>query len=195
MSDTTRVPLVIVSGFPRTGTSMMMQMLEAGGLPALVDELRPSDESNPNGYYEYMPVKSLSSNIHCLEEAEGHCVKIIAPLLRHLPLDGRYKIILMHRDLDEVVTSHQLMMDRLYPTLTSADHETLRTTFPRLIKMIDDWLSKQSSFEVLSIDYADAIADPLKVAEQVNAFLEAKLNTKEMAAAVECALYRSRKDA
>jgi hypothetical protein len=195
MSESTHAPLVVVSGFPRSGTSMMMQMLEAGGLPALMDELRSTDESNPKGYYEYMPVKALSADTHCLNEAEGKCVKIIAPLLRHLPLEGHYKIILMQRDLDEVVRSHQLMMDRLHPTLTSVDHETLRSAFPSLIKIIDDWLSDKAGFEVLPVEYADAIADPLQVAEQVNAFLDGKLDVKEMASAVECALYRARKDA
>ncbi len=193
MSASTREPLVIVSGFPRTGTSMMMQMLEAGGLPALVDELRPSDESNPKGYYEYMPVKSVSSDTRCLEEAAGKCVKIISPLLRHLPIEGRYKIIIMRRDLDEVVQSHQRMMDRLHPTLTSSDHETLRSAFPSLIKIVDNWLGEQPSFEVLSVEYADAIEDPLKVAKRVNTFLDEKLNAKEMASAVESTLYRSRK--
>jgi hypothetical protein len=195
MSDAVQVSLVLVSGFPRTGTSMMMQMLEAGGLPALVDDSRPRDESNPKGYYEYKPVKALSSDIKWLKDAEGKCVKVISPLLRHLPVAGSYKVILMRRDLDEVVQSQQQMMDRLSPTLTSADHETLRSTFPRLIKMIDDWLAKQSSFEVLYIDYADAVANPLQIAEQVNTFLDDKLDAKAMASVVDGSLYRSRLDA
>ncbi len=173
---------------------MMMQMLEAGGLPPLMDDSRPSDESNPKGYYEYKPVRALSSDSKWLTEAEGRCVKIISPLLRHLPIEGPYKVILMYRDLDEVVQSQQRMMERISPTLTSSDHETLRSTFPRLMEMIGTWLKKQASFEVLSVNYADAIADPQEVATRVNEFLGGTLDSKAMASAVDPELYRSRKE-
>lgn len=194
MSDSPREPFVFVSGFPRSGTAMMMQMLEAGGLPALVDGSRPGDESNPKGYYEYKPVKATSSNAKWLDDAEGKCTKVIAPLLRHLPLTERYKVILMHRDLDEVVLSQRRMMERLSPTLTAADHETLRSTFPRLMKMIGDWLKTQECFEVLPVSYGDVLADPQGLAQKISTFVGGGLDAGAMAAAVDPSLYKSRKD-
>jgi hypothetical protein len=101
--------VTIVSGLPRSGTSLMMQMLAAGGIPALTDNLRPADESNPRGYFEFEPVKRLRSDRSWLDQARGHAVKIIHVLVRELPADGRfhYRLVLMKRPIEEILAPRQ----------------------------------------------------------------------------------------
>src|ERR1700730_12387191 len=100
-------PIVVVSGTPRSGTSMAMKMLDAGGMPTLTDGIRAADESNPKGYYEFERVKELDKNgdIAWLSDARGNAVKIISFLLTFLPESFDYQVIFMDRDLDEVLAS------------------------------------------------------------------------------------------
>ena len=102
--------VVVVSGLPRSGTSLMMQMLEAGGVPILTDGERACDADNPKGYYEYEPVKALQNgDSDWLDKAEGKAVKVISFLLRHLPQKHRYRVVFMNRNLDEVLASQEKM--------------------------------------------------------------------------------------
>ena len=89
--------VTIVSGLPRSGTSMMMKMLEAGGIELLIDRVRVADADNPKGYYEFERVKQIETDQAWLPEAQGKAVKMISALLRHLPADCRYRIIFMER--------------------------------------------------------------------------------------------------
>src|SRR5215207_9218271 len=85
--------VVIVSGLPRSGTSMMMRMLAEGGLPVLTDELRGADDDNPQGYLELEVVRQLKEgNVRWLENAQGKAVKVISSLLDYLPREYPYKI-------------------------------------------------------------------------------------------------------
>lgn len=104
--------VVIVSGLPRSGTSMMMSMLKAGGMELLVDSQRKADDDNPKGYYELEKVKNLRHDNSWLNEASHKAVKVISILLYQLPEDIRYKIIFIKRNLDEVLASQQLMLER-----------------------------------------------------------------------------------
>ena len=79
-------PVIVVSGPPRSGTSLLMQMLEAGGVEPLRDDTRPADAGNPRGYYEFEAVKRLRHDHEWLQGAEGKLVKIVTPLLSMLPL-------------------------------------------------------------------------------------------------------------
>src|SRR5215813_2579369 len=104
-------PIIVVSGLPRSGTSMMMKMLAAGGLPVLVDAIRAADDDNPNGYFEFEPVKQLADGQNeWLTEAGGKVVKIISALLEYLPKSYHYKIIFMERELKEILASQQKML-------------------------------------------------------------------------------------
>jgi hypothetical protein len=188
----THEPLVtVVSGLPRSGTSMMMRMLEAGGLPVVVDRDREPDPDNPNGYYEYQPVKTLDSDASWMSEALGSAVKIIYVLLYHLPLDYRYRVIFMRRDVSEVVRSQEAMMRRLGTTPAADDGIDVAQIFKAQLQRLDAWLTNQPNIDVLNIDYREVIDEPQRAAERVAAFLGG-LDVEAMARVVNPQLYRQR---
>lgn len=182
----------VVSGLPRSGTSMMMQMLHAGGLPVLADQLRVADESNPRGYFEYEPVKRLRTDRSWLPQARGHAVKIIHLLLRDLLLDGsmRYRIVFMQRPLDEVLASQQAMLQR--EGKATADPAVLRRAFESQLAQLHGWLAAQPDVQVLHVDHHRVMAEPLAVADTLCAFLGLDLDRAAMASAVDPSLHRQR---
>jgi hypothetical protein len=184
--------ITVVSGLPRSGTSLMMQMLAAGGLPPLMDNLRPPDESNPRGYFEFEPVKRLRSDRSWLDQARGHAIKIIHVLVRELPTDGRfqYRVILMKRPTEEILASQRTMLER--QGKAGADEATLATIFRTHLAQLETWIAEQPAFSFLPVDYHRVLKEPLEVASEVNAFLQGNLNLEAMAAAVDPALYRHR---
>src|SRR5262245_7239801 len=121
--------IVIVSGLPRSGTSLMMQMLHAGGMPLLIDDQRPADADNPNGYWEYEPVKHLQQDNTWVAQAEGKAVKVVSALLQYLPRHHTYKIVFMHRPLAEVLASQTVMLQRRGEQAGTANDQTLTTVF------------------------------------------------------------------
>jgi hypothetical protein len=170
----------------------MMQMLAAGGLPPLTDNLRPADQSNPRGYFEFEPVKRLRSDRSWLDQARGHAVKIIYVLVRELPTDGRfqYRVILMKRSTEEILASQRAMLKR--QGKASADEATLATIFPTYLAQLETWLAEQPAFSFLAVDYHRVLKEPLEAAREVNAFLQGDLDLGAMAAAVDPTLYRHR---
>src|SRR5262245_6505245 len=118
-------PVAVVSGLPRSGTSMMMKMLEAGGLTPYTDGERSADIDNPEGYYEFERVKDLERDPDksWVRGARGKALKVISFLLRHLPGENRYRIVYMRRHLDEVLKSQDKMLDRLGNPAPGADLE------------------------------------------------------------------------
>ncbi len=186
-------PVVIVSGLPRSGTSMMMKMLESGGLPIVSDDLRPADESNPQGYYELERVKELDKggDTSWLRAARGSVVKIIAYLLRYLPQDLNYKVVFMQRDLAEVLASQsKMLVSRGEPSDT--EDERMRRLYVGHLAQSSRLLSDRPCFESIEIQYRDALADPEEAARRVADFLRKELNISDMAAAVNPDLYRNR---
>lgn len=182
----------VVSGLPRSGTSLMMQMLHAGGLPALADQQRVADESNPRGYFEYEPVKRLRSDRTWLPQARGHAVKIIHLLLRELLLDGsmRYRIVFMERPLGEVLASQQAMLQR--EGKAGADPAVLQRAFESQLAQLHGWLALQPDVRVLRMDYHRVVQEPMLTADALCSFLELELDRAAMAAAVDPALHRQR---
>ncbi len=185
-------PITIVSGLPRSGTSLIMQMLVAGGLPPLIDDLRTADENNPRGYFEFDPVKRLRSDQSWLESAQGHAVKIIHLLLRELPTDGSfsYRVLLMHRSLDEVVASQRAMLTRAGKP--SADTATLKRVFQSQLAETEGLLARTPCFTHLVVEHQRLMREPSVVAEEINRFLGGHLDAEKMAAAVDLKLYRER---
>src|ERR1700741_4498489 len=124
-------PIVVVSGLPRSGTSMMMRMLEAGGLPIVSDGERAADIDNPKGYFELERIKNLEheTDKSYLSAARGKAVKVISFLIKELPDENDYRVVFMRRDLDEVLTSQQKMIDRLESADTEADAAAMREAF------------------------------------------------------------------
>jgi hypothetical protein len=184
--------ITVVSGLPRSGTSLMMQMLHAGGLPALTDGLRAADENNQRGYLEYEPVKRLRSDRSWLPQARGHVVKIIHLLLRELRLDGtlQYRIVFMQRPVEEVIASQHSMLQR--EGKAGADPAVLRKAFEGQLAQLQAWLANQPELAVLAVPYHRVIGQPQAVAEELAGFLGLPLNTAAMVQAVEPALHRQR---
>lgn len=188
--------ITIVSGIPRSGTSMMMQMLKAGGLDPLADHLRKADDDNPQGYFELEKVKRLRQDKSWISEAEGKVVKVITQLLPDLPADRKYKVILMNRDLDEVLASQSEMLKRRGESGAIAQVDDLKISFEKHIEQMRTWLKQCRHFEVLEIHYADTVKDPRPQAEAIARFLGVPLDIDAMARSVNRKLYRQvKKDA
>jgi hypothetical protein len=182
----------IVSGLPRSGTSMMMQMLAAGGLPILTDGHRSADANNPRGYYEYELVKSLPKDASWLPQARGKAVKVVSALLAHLPDGFEYRVIFMRRPMPEVLASQGAMLDRLGHTGQRGDDVRLAELFTRHLEEVDTLLRDRSGIARLDVDYLAVIDTPLAIARAVSAFLGGTLDPARMAAAVEPDLHRHR---
>ncbi len=188
--------ITVVSGLPRSGTSMMMKMLDCGGMPVLTDNLRKPDRDNPKGYYEFERVKELQQDNSWLETARGKAVKIVSPILQHLRLDKnlRYKIIFMLRDIEEILASQRKMADRLVQGLDSIKDNILRQNYSRHLEEIQAWLEKKEGIEVMYVNYRDALTDPFSTAADICRFLDIRLDTRRMAHAADTSLYRQRAD-
>lgn len=184
-------PITIVTGLPRSGTSMMMKMLEAGGLPIYQDGMRPADADNPKGYYEAERVKDLAQDASWLPEAGGCAIKIISSLLTYLPPDLTYKIIFMRREMPEVLASQHQMLERSGQTQDSVSDEVLAAKFSIHLRKINTFL-KERGLTVLEVKYADVIADATRQASRINAFLSGSLDEGKMVQVVDNSLYRQR---
>jgi hypothetical protein len=191
-SVTERDFITIVSGVPRSGTSMMLRMLVAGGLPILTDGVRAADEASPHGYLEWERVKTLKYDTSWVAGAVGKGVKVIYHWLYDLPLDFRYRVLFMRRDLDEVLASQAAMLKLRNVANPSRDDGRMKRLFQNELREIDEWMARQRSFSLLDVDYGAVLAGPLEQAKRVDAFLGGTLDTRAMAAMVDPALYRSR---
>lgn len=183
--------ITIVSGLPRSGTSLMMKMLEAGGIPPLIDEIRTADIDNPKGYYEYERVKQLPHDVAWLPEAEGKAVKMVSMLLYELPKDRQYQVIFMRRAMPEILASQKKMLLRRNHDMHVDDAE-MKELFEGHLKNITAWLQEQPHLQVLEVWYNDMMKQPQIEADRINAFLGGALNTVAMVATVDETLYRNR---
>lgn len=188
-----RKTITVVSGLPRSGTSMMMKMLEAGGIPPLTDEIREADADNPKGYYEFERVKKLDKgDDDWLAEAEGKAVKVISALLQHLPAGYDYRVIFMERHMPEILASQRKMLVRRGEA-DEMDDEKMSTLFEKHLQQVKGWLAQQENYSVLYVHYSEALADARSQAERVKKFLGADLDVDKMAGAVDANLYRNRR--
>lgn len=189
----TRAYVTLVSGLPRSGTSMMMKMLEAGGLPVVADHIRSADEDNPKGYYEFERVKKIETDKAWLPDARGKVVKMISALLKHLPTDYEYRILFMRRKIDEVLASQrQMLVRRGKPTDTVPDAK-MAEFFAKHLAAVEAWVAANPNVHSLDVSYNDMLADPAPHVAAVNAFLDGTLDEVKMAGVVSGELYRQRK--
>ena len=192
-------PVTIVSGLPRSGTSLMMQALAAGGLPPLTDATRAADPRNPRGYLELEAVKRLKTDRAWLPQARGKAVKIIHLLLPELGAasaegDYEFRVLMMRRPIAEVVASQRAMLARQGKASASVPDAQLEKLFLDQLTRVERWLAdRPQAFRVLTVHYPELVADPAGTAAAVNAFLGGGLDEAAMAAAVDPALYRERK--
>lgn len=186
--------ITIVSGLPRSGTSMMMKMLEAGGLPPLTDNLRLADDDNPKGYYEFERVKKMpDGDTSWVGEAQGKAVKVISALLEHLPPEYSYRVLFMQRKVEEILASQKQMLIRSGKPTGEVTDEQLAEMYAKHLDKVTTWLAEQPNFSVLYLDYGAMLAEPEKYAEQVNDFVGSPLDVDKMAGVVDPELYRQRK--
>lgn len=183
--------ITIVSGLPRSGTSMMMRALEAGGMPVLVDRLRAPDADNPRGYYELEAVKRTSRDPGWLASAPGQAVKVISYLLGELPQGYRYKVLFMRRQLDEVLLSQRAMLARRGERDDGDEAETRRALVGHLAA-VERLLRRRRDMEVLFVSYNRVLAEPRRQVARIDTFLGGGLDLGEMAASVDPSLYRQR---
>jgi len=184
--------ITIVSGLPRSGTSLMMQMLTAGGMTAVSDGERKADEDNLKGYLEWERIKQLPRNPSLISEAEGKVVKVISQLLLSLPDGHEYKIVFMQRPLPEVLQSQQKMLERRGTSETGGNPAAMEHLFQRHLIDVDRWLASKGNIRILRVHYHRVLREPQKVAEEVAAFVGAPLDVKAMVEQVDGSLYRNR---
>ncbi|MBP8948245.1 MAG: sulfotransferase domain-containing protein [Candidatus Promineofilum sp.] len=185
--------ITIVSGLPRSGTSMMMKMIDAGGIPPLTDALRVADEDNPKGYYEFERVKQMDKgDTAWVPEARGKAVKVISALLKHLPATEQYRVIFIRRNIDEILASQRKMLIRRGEDPDKQDDAQMKVLFEKHVRGVEQWLAGRGNVRTLYVHYSDMLGDPRPQIERVNAFLGGKLDTAQMAEVVDPALYRNR---
>ena len=184
--------ITIVSGLPRSGTSMMMQMIQAGGMLLLFDNIRKPDKDNPNGYYEFENVKQIRTDISWLDDAEGKALKMVYSLLYDLPKNRDYKVIFMKRNMEEILSSQFLMLKRMGRDVNRFDKFKLKDTFEAQIEKITTWLREWANVDTIHVSYNSVIQDPEENALRINYFLAGKLSTDKMIRAVDASLYRQK---
>ncbi|MFN7925621.1 MAG: hypothetical protein U0Q16_36310 [Bryobacteraceae bacterium] len=185
-------PITIVSGLPRSGTSLMMQMLVAGGMAPLTDNLRQPDTDNPRGYFEFEPVKATHRDSSWVAQAPGKVVKVIHTLLTGLPSGFEYHVVFMRRPMEEVLRSQAAMLARSGKTGANLDPAVLGALFEKQLEQVEAWLAARSNFRLMNVPFHDCLFDPHVVAANVNRFLGGTLNESAMAAATDANLYRQR---
>jgi len=186
-------PLIVVSGLPRSGTSMMMQMLEAGGIEIIADFERAADPDNPEGYYELERVKQIDGGEETawLSGIRGKAIKIVSHYLRYLPDTNNYRVIFVHRDLDEILASQAKMLDRRGEDAGVEDARMKELYIDHLAKAARE-LASRSCFVTLDLRHRETIRDPEAAAARINGLLGGSLDEQAMATVVDPDLYRNR---
>ncbi len=182
--------IIVVSGLPRSGTSLMMQMLELGGIAPLTDAIRAADVDNPKGYYEFERAKKTKHDPTWLPQARGKAVKMISQLLYDLPATETYQVLFMRRDLDEVVRSQEKMLIRLGQPVP--DRSSIKVAFQRHLEKLLAWLPSQPTLQLLEVNYNHLLTDPQAPTKQIAAFLALPVDRELMLAAIDASLYRNR---
>jgi hypothetical protein len=184
--------ITIVSGLPRSGTSLMMQMLVAGGMTPLSDGERVADADNPRGYLEWERIKTVPNDPGCIAEAEGKVVKVISRLLLSLPSGHDYRVIFMQRPLPEVLASQDEMMRRRGTFKEGANPTAMAAAFEKHLREVYAWLGSKPYVKSIRVAYQDALKEPERVSTEIGEFLGVPLNVQAMTQQVDASLYRNR---
>jgi hypothetical protein len=188
----------IVSGLPRSGTSMMMKMLAAGGIEPLIDNIRKADDDNPKGYFEFEKVKQIKEDTSWLDEAEGRVVKMVSMLLLDLPRDRRYRIVFMRREMKEVLASQRKMEERKGMQVkkgkeAEAEDRMMASLYRKHLVKVHSFLEHSENIDLIYVRYNDMLADPLPLIGEINEFFGGELDIDKMSQVVDPSLYRQRK--
>lgn len=184
-------PITIVTGFPRSGTSMLMQILHHGGMSILKDGLRKSDDHNPKGYFELEKVKSLGKNADWISEGRGKVIKVVSPLLRYLPANENYKLIWMKRPLTEIIVSQEVMKGRERSEVMKTFPFQMALNLEEEEKRLKTWINQQANMQLLEIEYYDCLNSPETTVGKLNEFLDAELS-EAASEAIDKGLHRNK---
>lgn len=184
--------VTIVSGLPRSGTSMMMRMLEAGGISPVVDGERKANADNPMGYYEFEPVKALKEDSSWVADSTGHAVKVIYKLVYDLPNNVPYRIVFMQRDIEEVLSSQEKMMRRDGLDPDTIGRDLLYNLFQTDVMDFRRWAEVQGNIQIMYADYRRMVDEPEEMSRHIAEFLNQDLDIQAMASVVDPDLYRNR---
>lgn len=179
--------VIVVSGLPRSGTSMMMHILQAGGINLLIDDKRPADHNNPNGYFEFEKVKSLEKDNSWIADCQGKAIKILFHLLNFLPKDLHYKVIFMQRDLNAILASQDKML-KSYSKPIQQDNDRIKFIFEKELAEVTRWLKDQGNMEVLYVSYKKVLTETNEITKTIQSFLNRKLDLQKMSSVVNSAL-------
>jgi len=185
--------IIVISGLPRSGTSMLMKMLDAGGVPVLTDDLRTSDVDNPGGYFEHERIKDLENDKDksWVRSARGKALKVISHLLKALPDDNFYRVILIRRDLKEIIQSQNIMLEHRNEPNPVSDRKAVEFYRNHLIDT-KVHVRLKPNFDLLEIHYRLALADPLSASREIDNYLGGGFDVHAMAAVINHDLYRNR---
>ncbi len=184
--------ITIVSGLPRSGTSMMMKILEAGGVEIVTDNIRQANEDNPHGYYEYEKVKEVKEDASWLKETRGKAFKMISQLLYDLPSNESYKVIFMKRNMGQILASQKKMLERRGNDKNEISDERMGEFFHKHLSKIMEWMDERKYMDVLYINYNDILENPGGQIKILNRFLNNRLNAENAVNAIDKSLYRNR---
>lgn len=184
--------ITIVSGLPRSGTSMMMRMLEAGGMEVLTDNERKADEDNPKGYYELEKVKKIKEDSSWLADAQGKAFKMVSMLLYHLPMDRNFNVIFMQRNIDEMLASQKKMLERKGVTGNGPGEDEMRKIYLKHLDEIQVWVKQRKNMAVLYVSFNEVIENSRSNIAAINQFLGNRLDTVKMAESIDISLYRNK---
>ncbi len=188
MDDT----ITIVSGLPRSGTSMMMKILEAGGMEIVTDNIRKANEDNPHGYYEYEKVKEIKKDTSWLKETRGKAFKMISQLLYDLPSDENYKVIFMRRDMNEILASQKKMLERMGNSEGEISDEKMGKFFNKHLSQLTEWFEERENIDVLFVNYNALVVNPDEQIKPLCQFLNDKLLVEQAVKVIDQSLYRNR---
>jgi hypothetical protein len=182
--------IIVVSGLPRSGTSLMMQMLDRGGVEVVTDQIRAADTDNPRGYYEYEQVKAIKRDTSWLPATRGKAFKMVSQLLYALPSTETYRILFMERNLEEVLLSQEKMLARL--GRPAAPRDEIVRAFVQHLDRLHEWLAGQRNMAILRVSYQALVEQPREQAESIRSFLGGQGDVEGMVGAVDPSLYRNR---
>lgn len=182
--------IIVVSGLPRSGTSLMMQMLSRGGIEIQTDGRREPDIDNPRGYFEFEPVKALKQGSEWLAPLRGKALKVVSQLLYELPDSETFRIIFMERNLDEVVMSQEQMLMRLGQPVPSPN--VVKHAYEIHLAELQRWLAEQSHLKILVVRHSELLAAPFQEVQRIQQFLGVSLRLEEMLDVIDPRLYRNR---
>ena len=184
--------ITIVSGLPRSGTSMMMQMLDEGGIPPLTDKEREANIDNPKGFYEFERVKKLPDDTAWLDDARGKAVKVLAELIKHLPEGYDYKVVFMHRNLKEMIESQKKMLERRGEDPDEVSDAELMAMFKKYRKMLKKRIDEHPDMDVIYVSYNQVMQNPEKSIQSIDEFFNGRLDKNKMLSVIDKDLYRNR---